>query len=121
MAPATFPKTPRHNHTLFYKVNFTEDNLPPPPATTSTQVSETPKAHVILFLLFFFPQSGFVCIALTVGGTQSVEQAGPELRDPPASASHVLGLKANNTRPGCKAHALKGNVETYCLLQIIRS
>jgi hypothetical protein len=34
-------------------------------------------------------------------GTHSVEQAGLELRNPPASASQLLGLKACATMPGC--------------------
>jgi hypothetical protein len=33
-------------------------------------------------------------------GTHSVDQAGLELRNPPASASQVLGLKAWVTTPG---------------------
>jgi hypothetical protein len=33
-------------------------------------------------------------------GTHSVDQAGLELRNPPASASGVLGLKACATTPG---------------------
>jgi hypothetical protein len=33
-------------------------------------------------------------------GTHSVDQAGLELRNPPASASQVLGLKAWATIPG---------------------
>jgi hypothetical protein len=33
-------------------------------------------------------------------GTHSVDQAGLELRDPPASVSQVLGLKACATMPG---------------------
>jgi hypothetical protein len=33
-------------------------------------------------------------------GTHFVDQAGLELRDPPASASRVLGLKACTTMPG---------------------
>jgi hypothetical protein len=33
-------------------------------------------------------------------GTHSVDQAGLELRNPPASASGVLGLKASATTPG---------------------
>ena len=33
--------------------------------------------------------TGFLCVALA----GSVDQAGPNLRDPPASASQVLGLK----------------------------
>jgi hypothetical protein len=34
-------------------------------------------------------------------GTHSVDQAGLELRNPPASASQVLGLKVCATTPGC--------------------
>ena len=41
-----------------------------------------------LFFLLFPPKTGFLCVALTV------LLAGLELRNPPASASHVLGLKA---------------------------
>ena len=33
-------------------------------------------------------------------GTHSVDQAGIELRNPPASASQVLGLKVSTTTPG---------------------
>jgi hypothetical protein len=33
-------------------------------------------------------------------GTYSVDQAGLKLRNPPASASQVLGLKACTTTPG---------------------
>jgi hypothetical protein len=35
-------------------------------------------------------------------GTHSVDQAGLELRNPPVSASQVLGLKARATTPGIK-------------------
>jgi hypothetical protein len=35
-------------------------------------------------------------------GTHSVDQAGLELRNPPAFASQVLGLKACSTTPGHK-------------------
>jgi hypothetical protein len=34
-------------------------------------------------------------------GTHFVDQAGLELRNPPASASQVLGLKVCATTPGC--------------------
>jgi hypothetical protein len=34
-------------------------------------------------------------------GTHFVDQAGLELRNPPASASWVLGLKVCATTPGC--------------------
>jgi hypothetical protein len=36
---------------------------------------------------------GFLCVTLASPGTRSVDQAGLELRDLPASASQVLGLK----------------------------
>jgi hypothetical protein len=56
---------------------------------------------------------GFVCVCVCVvfrdrvslcspgcSGTHSVDQAGLELKNPPASASWVLGLKACATMPG---------------------
>jgi hypothetical protein len=59
-----------------------------------------------------FGSSLFVCLFLVFRdrvslcspgcpGTHSVDQAGLELRNPPASASRVLGLKACATTPGC--------------------
>jgi hypothetical protein len=51
------------------------------------------------FLLFF--ETGFLCIALSVLEL-TVDQAGLELRNPPASASRVLGLKACATTPSQK-------------------
>jgi hypothetical protein len=45
------------------------------------------------FVLFCFPETGFLCIALACSGTHFVDQAGLELRSPPASASQVVGLK----------------------------
>jgi hypothetical protein len=45
-------------------------------------------------------KTGFLCVALTVPGTHSVDQAGLELRNLSASASQVLGLKAYTTMPG---------------------
>jgi hypothetical protein len=47
----------------------------------------------LVFCFFWFFETGFLCIALAVL-THSVDQAGLELRNPPASASQVLGLKA---------------------------
>ncbi len=53
-----------------------------------------------LFVCLFF-ETGFLCIALAVLELtlfwNSVDQAGLELRNPPASASQVLGLKVNAT------------------------
>jgi hypothetical protein len=42
-------------------------------------------------------------------GTYFVDQAGLELRNPPASASQVLGLKACTTTPGRKVLKRAGN------------
>jgi hypothetical protein len=46
-----------------------------------------------LFILFIFQDRVSLC-SLACPGTHSVDQAGLELRNPPASASQVLGLKA---------------------------
>jgi hypothetical protein len=43
---------------------------------------------VLFVCLFEYFETGFLCIAL------AVDQAGLKLRNPPASASHVLELKA---------------------------
>ena len=49
-----------------------------------------------LFVCLFF-ETGFLCIALAVLELTFVDQAGLELRNPSASASRVLGLKACTT------------------------
>jgi hypothetical protein len=55
-------------------------------------------------------------------GAHFVNQAGLELRNPPASASRVLGLKACATTPGCQGDFLRVNVgvnfsgRMHCLL-----
>ena len=56
---------------------------------------------VCLFVCLFF-RTGFLCIALAVLELAFVDQAGLKLRNPPASASRVLGLEACATtgRPG---------------------
>ena len=46
---------------------------------------------------FWFFETGFLCIALAVLETHSVDQAGLELRNPPDSASQVLGLQTCTT------------------------
>jgi hypothetical protein len=48
--------------------------------------------YLFIYLLFF--EKGFLCVALGYPGTCSVDQAGLKLRNSPASASQVLGLKA---------------------------
>jgi hypothetical protein len=49
--------------------------------------------------LFGFSRQGF-SVSPGCPGTHFVDQAGLELRNPPASASRVLGLKACATMPG---------------------
>jgi hypothetical protein len=49
------------------------------------------------FISFWFFETGFLCVALAVLETHCVDQTGLGLRNPPASASQVLGLKACTT------------------------
>jgi hypothetical protein len=53
----------------------------------------------VFFFVFFFPDRVSLC-SPGCPGTHSVDRAGLELRNPPASASQVLGLKACATTPG---------------------
>jgi hypothetical protein len=58
---------------------------------------------VFFFFFFFFLvflRQGVSLCSLGCPGTHFVEQAGLELRDLPASASQVLGLKVCTTTPG---------------------
>jgi hypothetical protein len=54
---------------------------------------------VVLFVCFCFRDRVSLC-SPGYPGTHFVDQAGLELRNPPASASRVLGLKACATTPG---------------------
>jgi hypothetical protein len=56
----------------------------------------------LVSLFFFWGGRGEVQdrVSLYSPGTHFVDQAGLELRNPPASASQVLGLKAYTTTPG---------------------
>jgi hypothetical protein len=63
-----------------------------------TWVKECFCLFVCLFV-FGFSETGLFCVALAVLEL-TADQAGQELRDPPASASRVLGLKACATTPG---------------------
>jgi hypothetical protein len=53
----------------------------------------------VLFLVFCFFRDRVSLCSSGCPGTHSVDQAGLELRNPPASASQVLGLKACATMP----------------------
>jgi hypothetical protein len=57
-----------------------------------------PWLHWLFF--FFFPRDRVSLCSPGCPGTHSVDQAGLELRNLPASASQVLGLKACATTPG---------------------
>ena len=54
---------------------------------------------VCLFFCFVFPDGISLCSS-GCPGTHSVDQADLKLRNPPASAFQVLGLKACATKPG---------------------
>jgi hypothetical protein len=63
------------------------------------------KHQILWFFLFFvfcffFSRDRVSLYSPGCPGTHSVDQAGLELRNPPASASRVLGLKACATTPG---------------------
>jgi hypothetical protein len=55
---------------------------------------------VFCFVVFVFRDRVSLC-SPGCPGTHSVDQAGLELRNPPASASRVLGLKVCATTPSC--------------------
>ena len=57
------------------------------------------KKRLFTYLFRFYENRVSLCSPGCLG-THSVDQAGLELRDPPASASQVLGLKACATTPG---------------------
>jgi hypothetical protein len=63
---------------------------------------------VFLFFLFFLVFRDRVSLySPGCPGTHFVDQVGLELRDLPASASRVLGLKAYATTPSCKATLIR--------------
>jgi hypothetical protein len=56
--------------------------------------------YISLLCFWFFFRDRVSLYSLGCPGTHFVDQAGLELRNPPASASRVLGLKACATMPG---------------------
>jgi hypothetical protein len=58
-----------------------------------------PCSFVFVFCFLFFQDRVSLC-SPGCPGTHYVDQAGLELRNPPASASRVLGLKSCATMPG---------------------
>jgi hypothetical protein len=59
---------------------------------------------VLVWFGFLFLQSRVSLCSPGCPGTHFVDQAGLELRDPPASASQVLGLKARATTARLAGH-----------------
>jgi hypothetical protein len=79
--------------------------------------------HHILFLLLLVFQDRVSLCSPGCPGTHFVDQAGLELRNPPASVSRVLGLKACATTPGSQLifsvllSILIHRRERHCLLR----
>jgi hypothetical protein len=65
------------------------------------------------FLFFFFFQDRVSLISSGCPGTHFVDQTGLELRNPPASASRVLGLKVYATTPGDQGFLCVGQALGY--------
>jgi hypothetical protein len=74
---------------------------------------------VFVFVFLDFFETGFLCISLGCPGTHSVDQAGLELRSPPASASQVLGLKACATTAWQKKKKRKFDVICFLKFSVI--
>jgi hypothetical protein len=68
---------------------------------------ESPQLRILclalypIFIVFFFLRDRVYLYSPGCPETHFIDQAGLELRNPPASASQVLGLKACATTPGC--------------------
>jgi hypothetical protein len=75
-------------------------------------LGQTLEVFFLLFNFFYFLvfRDRVSLCSPGCSGTHSVDQAGLELRNPPASASQVLGLKACATMPGSRG-ILKNLVE----------
>jgi hypothetical protein len=73
---------------------------------------------IVVPSFFFFPlKTEFLCVAPGCPGTHFVDQAGLELRNPPASASRVLGLKVSATTPGPVVPSFKITLEPGMVAQ----
>jgi hypothetical protein len=71
--------------------------------------------HFFFFFFLVFRDRVSLC-SPGCPGTHSVDQAGLELRNPPASASRVLGLKACATLPSSNALFLMGKIVNHIFL-----
>jgi hypothetical protein len=69
-----------------------DENGPPRSSNGSGEMEWKKNCYLYFFSLFILRQG--LTVALSCPGTHSVDQAGLELRDQPASASQVQRLKA---------------------------
>jgi hypothetical protein len=76
--------------------------------------------YLFLFLFLFFWDRVSLCSPGCLG-THSVDQAGFKLRNPPASASQVLGLRACTTTPGFGRDVLKSQLSNVFLNITVRT
>ena len=76
------------------------------------------KATLFFFYLFVFQGRVFL-YSFGCPGTHSVDHAGLELRNPPASASQVLGLRACATTAR-QGNSYKNTIQFRAILQLQR-
>ena len=93
-----FPSTPLEAH-LFCILH--DADVPPPQTKLSAPRSSCPWCYFLFgWVLFFFFWDRVSLCSPGCPGIHSVDQAGLELRNLPASVSQVLGLKLCTTTPG---------------------
>jgi hypothetical protein len=74
--------------------------LPLTPGHWCSEAVTGEAVHSFFFFFFFFFQDRVSLYSLSCPGTHFVDQAGLELRNLPASASRLLGIKVCATTPG---------------------
>jgi hypothetical protein len=74
---------------------------------------------ILFYFIILFFQDRASLYSPGCPGTHSVDQAGLELRNPPASATRVLGLKACATTPGTHCIDLPGLQVSEILLPLL--
>jgi hypothetical protein len=108
---------------LPYNNNWTGENKNPKnqkafPFHLKARINTKPKKKKKVFisdLQFFFLWDRVSLCSPGCPGTHFVDQAGLELRNPPASASRVLGLKACATMPGPTSNFITWKLKTFLL------